>query len=240
MRVLIVDDSKTIRRLIAVALKEMGVQEALEVESAEDASATLRRVPQIQLIVTDWHMPGRSGLDLLKEIRANPRYKSTPVIMSTSETAGENVVAALQAGATNYIIKPFNRQQLEEKIGPIVKAALADEAAGRNASYTGVVGAGGIGEIIQFFVQTEKSGTCELECANCVARIFFNKGKICGAVYQAQKGEAAFFTCFEVPIKSYRFVETESVPTGCWIQRDSQEMLLDAAARADHKRMIHG
>jgi two-component system chemotaxis response regulator CheY len=240
MRVLIVDDSKTIRRLMAAAVKEMGVQEVIEAESAEEASAVLRRTP-VHLVITDWHMPGNSGLDLLKEIRSNPRHKNTPVVMSTSETAGDNVVAAIQAGATNYIFKPFNRQQLQEKIGPLVKAALADEAAGRHASYTGVVGPGGIGEVIQFFVQNGKSGVCELECANCVAKIFFNRGKICGAVYQSQKGEAAFFTCFDVPIKSYRFVETEeSVPTGGWVQRESQELLLEAAARFDHKRMIHG
>src|SRR5471030_1573534 len=103
MLVLVVDDSRTIRTLLSFALKEMGATEVLEADCAEKAEAILRVCFNVDLIITDWHMPGISGLELLKRLRAQPRFAATPIVLSTSEAGGDNVVAALRAGATNYI-----------------------------------------------------------------------------------------------------------------------------------------
>src|SRR5579862_6417129 len=126
MIVLVVDDSRMIRQLLAAELTDLGVNQVLEAESAAQAEAVLKICFNVDLIMTDWHMPGMSGFELLKKLKADPRFSSTPIIMTTSETAGENVVAALQPGATNYLIKPFGRKQLVEKIGPYIKAAKAN------------------------------------------------------------------------------------------------------------------
>ena len=241
MRALIVDDSRATRHLLCVALKELGAKEVFEAGDGAAALALLMLNPNVDLIITDWHMPVMSGFDLLKHLRKSERYKSTPVIMSTSETVGENVVAALREGATNYIIKPFNRKHLEEKIGPLIKAFLADQEQKKSAvAQTGIVNEGEIGSIIQFFIQTRQTGCCDLEYANCVGKICLNEGQITGALYQLQRGEPAFFTCMSAKPRRYSFRAGHfSVPQDCAITRPSMALLMQALAKNDEFEKPH-
>ena len=120
--VLIVDDYKTMLRIIRNLLKQI---EFNNVEEASDGTEALTklRAGKFGLVISDWNMEPMTGLDLLKEVRADARLKATPFIMITAESKTENVVAAKQAGVSNYIVKPFNAETLREKISKVLAHA---------------------------------------------------------------------------------------------------------------------
>ena len=243
MRALVVDDSETIRKLLVSYLKEAGVNEIVEAPSADLALAKIQTMPNLDLILTDWHMPGMTGIDFLQLLRAMPRFKSIPIVMTTSESSGENVVAALRAGATNYVIKPFSKSHLLDRIGPIIKATLAAESAPKSETAAPVAHAGMIkkegelGEVLQFFVQSRKTGCCEIDHGKDFAKIYFRDGNIVGAEFQILKAELAFYTCFGLYVKGYRFIEESiAVRDGCSIATPTTTLLLEAVARLDHAR----
>ena len=118
-QVLIVDDYKTMLRIIRNLLKQLGLENVDEATDGQDALAKLRS-GNFGLVISDWNMAPMTGLDLLKEVRADPRLKDTPFIMITAESKTENVAAAKQAGVSNYIVKPFNAETLREKIEKVL------------------------------------------------------------------------------------------------------------------------
>lgn len=118
-KVLVVDDSPTMRRIVANTLKRIGYSETEEAENGKEALAKLGE-GAFELIVTDWNMPGMTGLDFVRSLRADGNYKDLPVLMVTTRSAEEDVKEALQAGANSYIVKPFTPQVLKEKIDSIV------------------------------------------------------------------------------------------------------------------------
>ncbi|MDZ7714121.1 MAG: response regulator [Rhodovibrio sp.] len=115
MPILIVDDYKTMLRIIRNLLKQLGFN---NVDEASDGSSALQKLrdKKYGLVISDWNMEPMSGLQLLKEVRADNRLNGLPFIMVTAESKSENVVAAKQAGVTNYIIKPFNAATLKTKL----------------------------------------------------------------------------------------------------------------------------
>jgi len=117
--VLIVDDYKTMLRIIRNLLKQLDIENVEEATDGQEALAKLR-AGNFGLVISDWNMAPMTGLDLLKEVRADARLKSTPFIMITAESKTENVVAAKQAGVSNYIVKPFNAETLREKIEKVL------------------------------------------------------------------------------------------------------------------------
>ncbi len=117
--VLIVDDYKTMLRIIRNLLKQLEIENVEEATDGQEALAKLR-AGNFGLVISDWNMAPMTGLDLLKEVRADARLKSTPFIMITAESKTENVVAAKQAGVSNYIVKPFNAETLREKIEKVM------------------------------------------------------------------------------------------------------------------------
>jgi len=120
--VLIVDDYKTMLRIIRNLLKQLDIENVEEAMDGTEALAKLR-AGNFGLVISDWNMAPMTGLDLLKEVRADARLKSTPFIMITAESKTENVVAAKQAGVSNYIVKPFNAETLREKIEKVMAHA---------------------------------------------------------------------------------------------------------------------
>jgi two-component system chemotaxis response regulator CheY len=122
INVLIVDDYKTMLRIIRNLLKQL---EFDNVEEATDGAEALQklRAGHFGLVISDWNMTPMTGLDLLKEVRADARLKDLPFIMITAESKTENVVAAKQAGVSNYIVKPFNAETLKEKIEKVLAHA---------------------------------------------------------------------------------------------------------------------
>lgn len=118
MEVLVVDDAATMRRIVKGLLRELGFKNMREAENGSLAFDELKR-KKADLVVTDWNMPVMMGIDLLRKIRADVELKSTPVLMVTAEAKKENLVEALQAGVSNYIVKPFTAKTLEEKLNKI-------------------------------------------------------------------------------------------------------------------------
>jgi two-component system, chemotaxis family, chemotaxis protein CheY len=122
MNVLVVDDYNTMRRILKNLLEQLGFKNVDEADSGTTALEKLRG-KNYGLVISDWNMEPMTGLQLLKEVRADMKLKGTPFIMVTAESKTENVVAAKEAGVNNYIVKPFNaatlKQKMESVIGPI-------------------------------------------------------------------------------------------------------------------------
>ena len=117
--VLIVDDYKTMLRIIRNLLRQVGIYSVDEASDGVEALAKLRE-KTFGLIISDWNMAPMTGLQLLQEVRSDETLRSTPFIMVTAESKTENVVAAKQAGVSNYIVKPFNAETLREKIEKVL------------------------------------------------------------------------------------------------------------------------
>ncbi len=117
-RFLVVDDFSTMRRIVRNLLKELGFT---NVDEAEDGAIALQKLQGggFEFVVTDWNMPNMDGLTLLQTIRATPQLKHLPVLMITAEAKKENIIAAAQAGASGYIVKPFTAGTLSEKLNKI-------------------------------------------------------------------------------------------------------------------------
>jgi two-component system chemotaxis response regulator CheY len=118
MKILVVDDFSTMRRIIKNLLKDIGFT---NVHEADDGSTGLPMLKDgtFDFLVTDWNMPGMSGFDLLKAVRADDDLKELPVLMVTAEAKREQIVAAAEAGVNGYVVKPFTAQGLQEKIEKI-------------------------------------------------------------------------------------------------------------------------
>ena len=121
---LVVDDFSTMRRILRGLLKEMGCN---NVDEAEDGSAALQMLKnsKFDFIVTDINMPNMNGFDLLKAVKADPTLKHIPVLMVTAEARKEDIVLAAQSGAAGYIVKPFTKATLEEKVTKILQKLTA-------------------------------------------------------------------------------------------------------------------
>ncbi|MBU0509285.1 response regulator [bacterium] len=116
MAILSVDDSTTIRRIVKRSVDEMGMEVLEAADGAQALKLLEEKTADIQLVILDWNMPGMTGLDVLKTIKADPRYKNIVVMMLTSEADQNCVVEALKAGAQNYLTKPFDGKMLALKI----------------------------------------------------------------------------------------------------------------------------
>ena len=127
IKILVVDDFPTMRRIVRNLLKEL---EFHNVDEAEDGAAGIEKLRggNFGFVVSDWNMPNMDGLTMLQTIRADPELKKLPVLMVTAEAKKENIIAAAQAGANGYVVKPFTAATLEEKITKIFEK-LAKEAA---------------------------------------------------------------------------------------------------------------
>lgn len=118
LRFLVVDDFATMRRIVRNLLKNLGFN---NVEEAEDGQDALNKMQQtnFDFIISDWNMPNIDGLQLLTQIRNTPAWSTLPVLMVTAEAKKENIIAAAQAGASGYVVKPFTAAILEEKLNKI-------------------------------------------------------------------------------------------------------------------------
>jgi two-component system chemotaxis response regulator CheY len=115
MKVLVVDDFATMRRIVKGVLKQLGFSDIIEAENGTSALDELKK-EKVGLIVSDWNMPKMTGLDLLKAVREDEKLKSIPFIMVTAEGQKENVLEAVKAGVSNYIVKPFTPETFNEKL----------------------------------------------------------------------------------------------------------------------------
>ena len=118
MKILIVDDFSTRRRIIKNLLRDLGFTNTVEADDGLTAIPILNS-GSIDFLVTDWNMPGMTGIDLLRHVRADEKLRSLPVLMVTAEAKREQIIEAAQAGVNGYVVKPFTAQALKEKIEKI-------------------------------------------------------------------------------------------------------------------------
>jgi two-component system, chemotaxis family, chemotaxis protein CheY len=121
VRLLVVDDSSTMRRIIRNSLKAGGFDDVVEAENGEGALARLQ-AEKVDVVITDWNMPVMTGIELVTAMRGHPTLKGTPVLMVTTMAEKENILQAMQAGVTNYVVKPFDAATLKKKIDQILGA----------------------------------------------------------------------------------------------------------------------
>jgi two-component system, chemotaxis family, chemotaxis protein CheY len=119
LTVLIVDDFLTMRRIVRKILRDLDFQNIIEAEDGT-AAVDVLKTNKVDLIVSDWNMPKMTGLELLKHVRSDDRTKDLPFLMVTAEAQKENIVEAVKARVSNYIVKPFTAATLEEKLSKIV------------------------------------------------------------------------------------------------------------------------
>ena len=116
-RVLIVDDMMTMRKIVSKSCKDLGFTDLTEASDGQKAwEAIQAAAPNFGLIISDWNMPNCTGLDLLKRLRADSRFKHLPFVLLTAESEGSQVAEAVKAGVDNYIVKPFSPEILQKKL----------------------------------------------------------------------------------------------------------------------------
>jgi len=115
MKVLIVDDFATMRRIMKNILKQLGFTNIIEADDGTTALEELKKT-DVDLIISDWNMPKMTGLELLKTVRSTDNLKDLPFLMVTAEAQKQNVIDAVQAGVSNYVVKPFTAEAISEKI----------------------------------------------------------------------------------------------------------------------------
>jgi two-component system chemotaxis response regulator CheY len=120
MRILIVDDFSTMRRIIKNLLRELGFNNTAEADDGNTALPALKKT-EFDFLITDWNMPGMTGIDLLRAVRADQQLAKLPVLMVTAERKRENIVEAAEAGVNGYIVKPFTAATLREKMEAIFR-----------------------------------------------------------------------------------------------------------------------
>ncbi len=118
---LVVDDFASMRRIVKSVLNDLGYKNVVEADDGSTALPLLR-AGEFDFLITDWNMPGLADLDLLKAVRADDRLASLPVLMLTAEAKREQIMEAVQAGVTGYIIKPFTAEVLKEKLTKLLSA----------------------------------------------------------------------------------------------------------------------
>jgi two-component system chemotaxis response regulator CheY len=124
MKILIVDDFSTMRRIIKNLLRELGFTNTQEADDGNTALPMLKK-GDFDFLVTDWNMPGMTGIELLRLVRADAELASLPVLMVTAEAKREQIVMAAEAGVNGYIVKPFTANTLKEKIDKIFERVQA-------------------------------------------------------------------------------------------------------------------
>jgi two-component system chemotaxis response regulator CheY len=120
MKILVVDDMATMRRIVKNILKQLGFANIEEAENGQEGLQKLRE-GSFGFVVSDWNMPVMTGIDMLRAIRVDEKLKALPVLMVTAEAQQANLVEAIQAGVSNYIVKPFTAETLQEKMSKIFK-----------------------------------------------------------------------------------------------------------------------
>ena len=119
LKILAVDDSPTMRRIIINTLKRAGYQDVVEAQDGKDALAKLK-VDKFNFVITDWNMPEMDGLTFVTTVRGMDEYKNLPILMVTTRSVKDDIVEAMKAGVNNYIVKPFTPDTLKAKIEQVL------------------------------------------------------------------------------------------------------------------------
>ncbi|WP_027857823.1 chemotaxis response regulator CheY [Marinobacterium jannaschii] len=118
IKILVVDDFSTMRRIIKNLLRDLGLTNVIEADDGQTALPILKQ-GGVEFLITDWNMPGMTGIELIGHVRSDPNMSHIPILMVTAEAKREQIIAAAQAGVNGYVVKPFTAAVLKEKIDKI-------------------------------------------------------------------------------------------------------------------------
>lgn len=227
MRVLVVDDSMIMRRVIIDALRSFSDAEVVETGTGEEALAIMRDSP-VDLVLLDWYLPGMSGIDVLKRAQADAALARSPVVMVTSERGKPNVIAALRAGARNYIVKPFTQQVFHKKVAPFLEGRPRKARAppGRLA---GSLEQTSPLEVVQLISITKKTGVLEFASPRGRFRFFFKNGQLDHAEGEGLAGEEAVGAA--TALSEGRFIFRTELPAHRVTIRRATDMIMLEAFR---------
>lgn len=124
MHILVVDDSSTMRRILCKTLSRLGFPHTSEAPNGHAALAQMQATP-VDLVILDWHMPGMSGIELVRTMRATPATRHVPVLMVTANAAPDDIVRAVHSGISAYVVKPFTGETLARKMAEILQTPSA-------------------------------------------------------------------------------------------------------------------
>lgn len=122
MKVLVVDDSPTMRRIVVQMVKRLGYSDIVEAGDGQEALSRLQAENDIGLVLSDWNMPVMNGLELTQAIRSDEQFAKLPILMVTTRNMKEDIVIAMKAGVNNYVTKPFDPKTIKEKIDKVLNA----------------------------------------------------------------------------------------------------------------------
>lgn len=122
MKVLVVDDSPTMRRIVVQMLKRLGYGDISEANDGKEALGMLQGGSGFELLLTDWNMPIMNGMELVQAVRSDDQLSSIPILMVTTRNMKQDIVAAMRAGVNNYVTKPFDPKTIKEKIDKVLAA----------------------------------------------------------------------------------------------------------------------
>jgi two-component system chemotaxis response regulator CheY len=230
VKILIIDDSLTMRRIVRDCLKQIGLEDVIEAENGAEGLKAAQERRDIALALCDWHMPVMDGLQFVSNMKSSPATRDIPVIMVTSEREKSNVVGALRAGAQDYVVKPFSAEVLAGKIESLLAARHEQGLAQSGSNLAGRIGDTAVSELIQIMSRTRKSGVLDLEAASGHFRVFLDDGKVVAAEGPDVSGEEAFFQAFGLSAGTFSFRAGVEADTPN-ITRPLNALLLDAARR---------
>ena len=122
LKILIVDDSTTMRKIIKNTLKRIGYRDVIEAENGAIALTRLKLHPEVNFIISDWNMPEMTGLQLVQNVKSSEKWKDIPILMVTTRAVKDDIIKAMKSGVSNYVVKPFTAEILKEKIEKIMGA----------------------------------------------------------------------------------------------------------------------
>lgn len=232
MKILIVDDSLTMRRIVRNSLEQIQLDDILEAGDGAEALRLVARHDDIGLVLSDWHMPVMTGLELVERMQAAPETRHIPMVMVTSEREKTNVIRALSAGARDYLVKPFTPETLKKKIDDILAASRKEDLDAAGSRLMGRIEDMGVAVLVQMIVRTRKSGVLQLDQPNGRFRIFADGGQLLAAEGPASDGEEAFFQAFSAGSGTFSF-QAGAKPSHHNITRSLDALLLEAVRRQD-------
>ena len=232
MRVLVVEDSATMRAIVRGHLEELGAEDIVECADADAAQLALAS-GQMDLIILDWMLPGKSGLDLLLAIRSDPKLARLPIIMLTSQAGKSNIVRALRSGATDYMIKPFSHATLVTKMAsalgkPEIKPVSSPTRIFGNLAQTPP------SDIVRFVASSRKTGLLEMTTRTHSYVLSFREGRLTGAEGQGSSGEAAALHALGLEEGLFSF-RPSAVSGEANVQAPVEHLVLEAARRKDER-----
>jgi two-component system chemotaxis response regulator CheY len=231
---MVVDDSMIMRRVIIDTLRSFTDADIVEASTGEEALDALSGddAGGIDLVLLDWYLPGISGIEVMRRMRADPGLSGVPVVMVTSEREKSKVIEALRAGAKNYIAKPFGHEVFRKKIGPLLeekrRPAEEERAPGGlvgNLAHTSPI------EVVQLISMTKKTGVLEFEGEGRRYSIYFKDGQMGHAEGEGLQGEEAFLASTALTGGAFTF-RTEAPKARVTIRRATDMLLLDAFSQA--------